>query len=728
MYSTGRGYILIILLLFTANSELFGQFLINVSTDKKIYQINSPLNIKVSIINFSSKAHTVNFKSTCIASYEIVGKYNQLTEQTCSDTSVSFVMMPVNANNANGKTWDFRYNRPLPAGYYHIVGDVNGYGKSDTIEIKIVDTLSTRYKAFYEGNLIDSSFGYPISNVLIWAEGADTTYSDSYGRFLLEFPEPAFADSQTLHPLVKFSAPFYEDYSERISISKGDSISNQIVKLKSSPLPFISGHVDHDSSDVSSGLIIYFYGLNNNRLFYTGLDYAGNYSTQLIPDSYYILGAISYNAYLPGGGGEPIYDDLYYENKSKLSGANIFKFSGDTSGIDFSIPAIQKGTISGTIRDALTQLPISNAFITVATVRSDSGFFSADKNGNYSIQVYKENYILKAEKENYFPQFYKNAHHAYNAIPVVVDSNNLNITGINFNLIPEQIAQNTIVGYVKNSTTGKALPDVQTYAIPDSGGLWAESKSDTNGRYEFSQVVDGKYILLFGKDGYISKYYNSSFRWEDASVLDEFNGSSHTTLNDVSLIPTGMAGGNISGKILTGTDSVLNYSLVYAIDSSDSVVSTSISKDDGSYIIQSLPEGYYTIKAGKVGYSTTPYPEKINIDLKNRPSVSNVNIVISVTGIEAKINTMPASNKLFQNYPNPFNPVTTIRYELLKGSNVRLDIYNILGEKISELINTYQKPGIYKVDWNAKNFASGVYLYTIEAGEFRDSKKLILLK
>ena len=90
---------------------------------------------------------------------------------------------------------------------------------------------------------------------------------------------------------------------------------------------------------------------------------------------------------------------------------------------------------------------------------------------------------------------------------------------------------------------------------------------------------------------------------------------------------------------------------------------------------------------------------------------------------------------LFQNYPNPFNPVTAITYQLPKGSNVRLIIYNILGEKIDELVNSFQKAGKYKIDWNAEGYTSGIYFCTLWAmpsdgrGEnFCDSKKFILLK
>ena len=84
--------------------------------------------------------------------------------------------------------------------------------------------------------------------------------------------------------------------------------------------------------------------------------------------------------------------------------------------------------------------------------------------------------------------------------------------------------------------------------------------------------------------------------------------------------------------------------------------------------------------------------------------------------------------KLFLNYPNPFNPSTIINYELPIATYVELNIYTVLGKKITSLVSDYQKAGFHQVEWNAHNFAGGVYVYKINAGEFRDVKKMILLR
>ena len=95
---------------------------------------------------------------------------------------------------------------------------------------------------------------------------------------------------------------------------------------------------------------------------------------------------------------------------------------------------------------------------------------------------------------------------------------------------------------------------------------------------------------------------------------------------------------------------------------------------------------------------------------------------------------VPANNfTLKDNYPNPFNPLTTISYELLTDGIVNIIIYDLIGEKIKILVSGFQTSGSKNVNWNATNnqgqpVSAGVYLYSIENGDYRQTKKMILLK
>jgi hypothetical protein len=88
----------------------------------------------------------------------------------------------------------------------------------------------------------------------------------------------------------------------------------------------------------------------------------------------------------------------------------------------------------------------------------------------------------------------------------------------------------------------------------------------------------------------------------------------------------------------------------------------------------------------------------------------------------------PKSYALYNNYPNPFNPSTTIKYELPKTSEVRLSVFDMLGREVSVLVNERRDAGVHEVRFIASNFSSGVYLYRIRAGEFVQTRKLLLLK
>ncbi len=105
----------------------------------------------------------------------------------------------------------------------------------------------------------------------------------------------------------------------------------------------------------------------------------------------------------------------------------------------------------------------------------------------------------------------------------------------------------------------------------------------------------------------------------------------------------------------------------------------------------------------------------------------------TVTSVAEISNEIPKDFELSYNYPNPFNPSTKIRYALPEGREVRIIIYDINGSKVADLVNNYQSAGTYEVTWNGKNdsgqqVASGIYLYNVKAGNFTQTRKMMLLK
>jgi len=99
-----------------------------------------------------------------------------------------------------------------------------------------------------------------------------------------------------------------------------------------------------------------------------------------------------------------------------------------------------------------------------------------------------------------------------------------------------------------------------------------------------------------------------------------------------------------------------------------------------------------------------------------------------IAGIEPISNEIPEHFSLSQNFPNPFNPKTIINFQLPMFNYVSLKVYDILGREAATLVNQQLKAGTYEADWDAVNYPSGVYYYKLTAGEYSETKKMILLK
>ena len=112
--------------------------------------------------------------------------------------------------------------------------------------------------------------------------------------------------------------------------------------------------------------------------------------------------------------------------------------------------------------------------------------------------------------------------------------------------------------------------------------------------------------------------------------------------------------------------------------------------------------------------------------------------LFSTTGFAAQASVQeefltPEKFVLHQNYPNPFNPTTTIKYELYQSSQVTISVYDMLGRFVKTLVNSTQEPGVKAIQWDATNeqgnrVSAGVYIYKLKAGDFMETKEMILLK
>ncbi len=143
----------------------------------------------------------------------------------------------------------------------------------------------------------------------------------------------------------------------------------------------------------------------------------------------------------------------------------------------------------------------------------------------------------------------------------------------------------------------------------------------------------------------------------------------------------------------------------------------------GDYSVFNLEPGTYDIEVSASGFPT----QNLTSQSVGAGRITVLNFDMLATGVESD-SDVPRHFSLSQNYPNPFNPSTTIRYELPRRSRVMLRIFNLLGQVVATLVDEEKTAGRYEWFWDARNLASGLYFYRLQAGEFAETKKLVLVK
>ena len=129
-----------------------------------------------------------------------------------------------------------------------------------------------------------------------------------------------------------------------------------------------------------------------------------------------------------------------------------------------------------------------------------------------------------------------------------------------------------------------------------------------------------------------------------------------------------------------------------------------------------VTSGSYTITVLGKGPNGTPVHSR------------TISLSVTPVGLNSNENEVPKDFYLYQNFPNPFNPSTQIRFDLAKSGLVTLNVYDITGKKITELVNENMSAGKHSVEFNASNLSSGIYFYRISAPGFTSIRKMILVK
>ena len=307
--------------------------------------------------------------------------------------------------------------------------------------------------------------------------------------------------------------------------------------------------------------------------------------------------------------------------------------------------------------------------------------------------------------------------------------------------------------------------------------LWTEHYGLTQwGAFEYGtsviETTDGN-ILWTTKDLYVGTGYASAFLskydnqgsllWRNGhdvegeeqfnSVIETFDkgfiltGWRISAFNngiDLWLVRTDSIGDTLWTKSYGGSDTDVGYDLIQTADNGFIVTGYTRSYGAGNkdlWVIRtdSLGDSLWTRTYGgegiDEGYSILQTEDGGYIISGNTTSYGSGSydiwvIKLSEDLISVNKNPINLARKiqLEQNYANPFNPITTIEYSLPKSGEVTLIVYNLLGDEVARLVDGFQPAGEYNTTWNASNIASGIYFYRLKAGDFVQTRKMVLLK
>ena len=296
--------------------------------------------------------------------------------------------------------------------------------------------------------------------------------------------------------------------------------------------------------------------------------------------------------------------------------------------------------------------------------------------------------------------------------------------------------------YNSNGTMDSTFGTNGIVTIPEENYSLGQVRLQNDGKILLSGAYNFTVSRYYGGEKVISNYYLS---WLDVRS----NQSIYAQKLNNNGIPQWTQNGNlVSDKPNFFTTNLNTHQLLFngkdffsVFEGNDGIYAQSISKDgllnwgnDAVYVSQQLApiqvvgSGNSGLESGAIltfsssgnpaGTGSNVYAKRINTD------GTLGGIISSISGD----NLAPTDFVLYQNYPNPFNPSTKISWQSPVSSHQTIKIYDVLGKEIATLVDEYKPAGSYEIDFNASGLSSGIYFYRIQAGNFIETKKMILLR
>jgi hypothetical protein len=270
------------------------------------------------------------------------------------------------------------------------------------------------------------------------------------------------------------------------------------------------------------------------------------------------------------------------------------------------------------------------------------------------------------------------------------------------------------VTLINNIISGSSAPRLGAAMILSSGDLTMVNNtiSGNSGQY-------GIWVEMLSSRGPATLRMLNNILWNPSTTTELVSGSqaayTFSRYSDYNLVRGGMSG---TGNISSDPQFVVGDTLYHLQDTSPCIGAGAISANLGGVMLYAPTTDFFEMERPR-DEGTNPDMGAVENDLPTAVDVSGET-------------ETPTTFALEQNFPNPFNPSTTIRFALPRESNVRLTIYNLLGQKIEELVNEHLAPGMKQVTWEAK-VPTGVYLYRLDVvgsnGEmYTETRRMTVLR
>jgi hypothetical protein len=359
----------------------------------------------------------------------------------------------------------------------------------------------------------------------------------------------------------------------------------------------------------------------------------------------------------------------------------------------------------------------------VVAARMLDGFFwrhtRTDENGAYMLaEVIPAEYRVRAFKQGFTPGIYPEE---------VVVEDGQDVTGIDIVLEPfTPPFDGFISGAVTDDVTGEPVANaiVVAFGFDDHRhDRWLVRRTFTSddGSYAFEYLPEIPFKLFSWAPEYVGEFYDDVHTFHEATPV-----TPDAENIGFALSPRTMGIRYIAGRItLDGEPGV--ESIVYAAVDGD-IIDIGIADPDGYYCLSDLEIGIYEISAFSIyGEGELGYPADVTFD-----DLTGADIILSPTDADERTE-LPTMTSLGQNYPNPFNAWTMISFALVEPADVTLEVFNIVGQKVTVLADGFYQAGRHDVIWDGRDsggtpVASGIYYYRLKAGDHSETNRMTLLK